>query len=248
MQSSRRPIVAGNWKMNGDVELVEKVEQALAGADLNHLDVLVCPPAPFLSKFSTDGVLLGGQNLSHFSAGAHTGELSGAILKNIGCSHVIVGHSERRADNHETNGVVADKVQAALDSDLVPVLCVGEPEEIREDGSLFAFISAQLDAVISLVGIDAFSNTVLAYEPVWAIGTGKTASPEQAQEVHAFIRQHLAQLNPDIAQNMQILYGGSVNAKNAALLFGQPDVDGGLIGGASLDPENFLSICQAAKL
>lgn len=248
MHTSRRPLVAGNWKMNGNGSLVKQVEQCLASADLGHLDVLVCPPAVYLSQFSLDGLLLGGQNMSQFSAGAHTGETSGEMLKDVGCSHVIVGHSERRADNYETNGVVADKVKAAIDAGITPVLCVGEPEEIRDDGSLFTFIAAQLDAVISLVGIAAFDNVVLAYEPVWAIGTGKTASPAQAQEVHEFIRNHLAALDANIAQKIQILYGGSVNAKNAAELFGQPDVDGGLIGGASLDPESFLSVCQAAKL
>ena len=243
----RRPLVAGNWKMNGDLHLVMQVEECLAGAELNHLDVVICPPFPYLSSFTSEEIAIGGQNLSQFESGAHTGEVSGNMLKAVGCDYVIVGHSERRADNFETNALVADKVERALADDLTPILCVGEPLEIREAGELFAFISAQLDAVITHIGIQQMAKLVIAYEPVWAIGTGKTASPEQAQEVHQFIREHLASLDSGIAANMQILYGGSVKASNAAELFAQPDVDGGLIGGASLNPQDFLDICLAAK-
>ena len=244
---NRRPLVAGNWKMNGNLALVGQVEASLDSADLSHVDVVVCPPTPYLFKFSSDKVLLGAQNLSGFEAGAHTGETSGRMLKESGCTYVIVGHSERRADNFESNELVATKVAQALKEQLTPILCVGEPEDIRESGELFTYIAQQLDAVIGLIGIAALADVVLAYEPIWAIGTGKTASPEQAQEVHAFIREHLAKQDKNIAAQSTILYGGSVKGSNAKELFSQADVDGGLIGGASLDPVDFLSICQAAK-
>lgn len=243
----RRPLVAGNWKMNGDLQLVMQVEECLAEAELGHVDVVICPPFPYLSSFTSDDIAIGGQNLSQHESGAHTGEVSGKMLKAVGCDYVIIGHSERRADNFETNALVADKVERALADDLTPLLCVGEPLEIREAGELFEFIAAQLDAVIEHIGIQDMAKLVIAYEPVWAIGTGKTATGEQAQEVHKFIREHLAKRDAGIAENMQILYGGSVKASNAAELFAQPDVDGGLIGGASLSPQDFLGICQAAK-
>lgn len=247
MQTNRNPLVAGNWKLNGDLSLVGEMVNTLDSADLGNVSVLVCPPLPYLHGFESENLHLGAQNLSEFESGAHTGEVAGRMLKEVGCSHVIVGHSERRADNQEDNQLVASKVAAALKSDLIPVLCVGEPEDIREDGAYLDFIAAQVDAVINEIGIKAFSNLVLAYEPVWAIGTGKTASPEQAQEVHAFIRSHLAKFDTAIAERTLILYGGSVKPGNAAELFSQSDVDGGLIGGASLDPKDFLSICLAAK-
>lgn len=247
LQNKRQPLVAGNWKMNGDVELANELQAVLSNADLTNVDVLVCPPMPYLHAFSGNELLIGGQNLSEFSSGAHTGEIAGRMLKESGCTHVLVGHSERRTDNHESNQLVADKVSSALDSGLIPVLCVGEPENIREAGSFFEYVAEQLDAVVSKVGIQQFAHMVIAYEPVWAIGTGKTASPEQAQDVHAFIRSHLAKLDNEIADKIQILYGGSVKAANAIDLFSQADVDGGLIGGASLDPQDFLKICLAAK-
>jgi triosephosphate isomerase len=248
-RNNRRPLVAGNWKMNGNMPLAAKVEASLASADLSHLDVVVCPPLTYLSKFSAHNshVRLGGQNLSQYDSGAHTGEISARMLKESGCAYVIVGHSERRADNHESNEVVALKVQQALKEQLTPILCVGEPEDIRQSGQFFSYIASQLDAVIEQVGISAFAGIVLAYEPIWAIGTGKTASPEQAQEVHAFIREHLAKQDNNIAAQSIIVYGGSVKGSNAKELFSQVDVDGGLIGGASLDPVDFLSICLAAK-
>lgn len=244
--NSRRQLVAGNWKMNGDKTLVKQMQDQLKKADLNNMDVVICPPFPYLSLFDSD-VPLGAQNISEFDAGAHTGEVSVAMLKEFNCQYVIIGHSERRADNHESNQVVAAKVAQALNAGLTPIFCVGEPEDIREDGSLFEYIAGQLDAVLQQVGIAQFANLVLAYEPIWAIGTGKTASPEQAQEVHAFIRAHLAKQDTDIAAKIVILYGGSVKGSNARELFSQVDVDGGLIGGASLNPEDFLSICQAAN-
>ena len=243
---TRRPVVAGNWKMNGDKPLVDLMQNQLEQANLEHLDVVICPPFPYLGLFKSN-VTLGAQNLSCFDSGAHTGEISASMLQEFGCQYVIVGHSERRADNHESNHDVALKVATALNMKLTPILCVGESEEIRDSGTLFAFLAAQIDAVIAVVGIANFSNIILAYEPIWAIGTGKTASPAQAQEVHQFLREHLAKQNADVAANIKILYGGSVKGSNANELFSQKDVDGGLIGGASLDPEDFLSICLAAK-
>jgi triosephosphate isomerase len=244
--SSRRQLVAGNWKMNGDKALVGQMQKHIAAADLKNVDVVICPPFPYFGLFDSE-IKLGSQDISQFDSGAHTGEVSVAMLNEFNCQYVIVGHSERRADNHETNELVALKVEQALKAELTAILCVGEPEEVRDNGTLFDYIAAQLDAVLLRVGVDQFNNIVLAYEPIWAIGTGKTASPAQAQEVHAFIRGHLAKQDANIAARTVILYGGSVKSNNAQELFSQVDVDGGLIGGASLNPEEFLSICQAAN-
>ena len=244
--NSRRALVAGNWKMNGDKALVEKMQAQLCSASLDNMDVVICPPFPYFSLFDSK-LKLGSQNISPFDSGAHTGEVSVSMLREFNCQYVIIGHSERRADNFESDELVASKVEQVLKANLTPILCVGEPENVREDGTLFDYIAAQLDAVLSKVGISQFADVVLAYEPIWAIGTGKTASPGQAQEVHAFIRGHLAKLDDNIAANIVILYGGSVKGNNAQELFSQADVDGGLIGGASLNPEDFLSICQAAN-
>ena len=244
--SSRRQLVAGNWKMNGDKALVGQMQKHIAAADLKNMDVVICPPFPYLGLFDSEQKL-GSQDISQFDSGAHTGEVSVAMLNEFNCQYVIVGHSERRADNYESNELVALKVEQALKAELTAILCVGEPEEVRDNGTLFDYIAAQLDAVLLRVGINQFNNIVLAYEPIWAIGTGKTASPAQAQEVHAFIRGHLAKQDANIAAKTVILYGGSVKSNNAQELFSQVDVDGGLIGGASLNPEEFLSICQAAN-
>ena len=244
--NGRRQLVAGNWKMNGDKALVEQMQKQLSAASLENMDVVICPPFPYFGQFDSK-LKLGSQNISEFDSGAHTGEVSVAMLKEFNCQYVIIGHSERRADNHESNELVALKVAQVLKANLIPILCVGEPESVREDGTLFDYIATQLDAVLLKVGISQFAEIVLAYEPIWAIGTGKTASPAQAQEVHAFIRGHLAKQDDKIAANIVILYGGSVKGNNAQELFSQADVDGGLIGGASLNPEDFLSICQAAN-
>jgi triosephosphate isomerase len=246
LTNTRRSLVAGNWKMNGDKSLVEKMQSQFSQADLGNMDWVICPPAPYLSLFPAS-IKLGVQNVSQFDSGAHTGEISVSMLKEFGCGYAIIGHSERREDNFESDEIVALKVQKVLQAELTPILCVGEPESVREDGTLFEYIAAQLDAVLDLVGVSAFTNIVLAYEPIWAIGTGKTASPEQAQEVHAFIRGHIAKQDSNIAAGTVILYGGSVKGSNAKELFSQADVDGGLIGGASLNPEDFLSICLAAN-
>ncbi|AEP30176.1 triose-phosphate isomerase [Brumicola nitratireducens] len=243
--SKRRPFVAGNWKMNGSNELVDSFSLKLASNPA--VDVVICPPAVYLSKFSHAEFDIGAQNASEFASGAHTGEISLGMISEAGCKYVILGHSERREGHAESNEIVARKVKAAIAAGLTPIICVGEPLEVRESGNVFAFVKAQLDAVANECGADYIKNSVIAYEPIWAIGTGKTASPEQAQEVHAFIRKELAALDTQAAASVRLLYGGSVNAANAKELFAKPDIDGGLIGGASLKIEDFTTICQAAS-
>ena len=245
----RKTIVAGNWKMNASKESVNKLVMGiLSGMSNVSSEVVICAPFPYLSQVEAlithSQVRLGAQNLNTNMSGAFTGEVSADMIKDFGAQHVIVGHSERRSLYGETNTIVAEKVKAALDSDLIPLFCVGETLEQREAGETESVVAAQINTVVDLVGIDAFLNIVVAYEPVWAIGTGVTASPEQAQEVHAFIRQLLANNNYDVAQQTPILYGGSMNAANAKELIACADIDGGLIGGASLKPEDFLQICR----
>jgi triosephosphate isomerase len=249
----RRKLVAGNWKMNGtQAEATALVDGILSGiGTASDADVAVCPPFILIplaaEKLNDSPVAWGGQDMDTHTAGAYTGEISGGMLRDYGCTYVIVGHSERRSLYGEDDATVAEKFKAAQDSGLVPILCVGELLEEREADQTEAVVGRQLDAVVNLVGIQAFAKAVIAYEPVWAIGTGKTASPEQAQAVHAFIRGRLAVSDSSIADGVRILYGGSVKAANAAELFSQTDVDGGLIGGASLQAEEFLNICRAAK-
>jgi len=245
----RKTIVAGNWKMNASKESVNKLVMGiLSGMSNVSSEVVICAPFPYLSQVEAlithSQVRLGAQNLNTSISGAFTGEVSADMIKDFGAQHVIVGHSERRSLYGETNTIVAEKVKAALDSGLIPLFCVGETLEQREAGETESVVAAQINTVADLVGIDAFLNIVVAYEPVWAIGTGVTASPEQAQEVHAFIRQLLANNNYDVAQQTPILYGGSMNAANAKELIACADIDGGLIGGASLKPEDFLQICR----
>lgn len=248
----RKPVVAGNWKMNGTrssvSELVSGIKAQLEGGD--SLEVLVCPPAIFipqvLAEIEGSSIAVGGQNAAAAEKGAFTGEVSPLFLADFGCSHVILGHSERRQLYGETDAEVAEKFELAQSSSLVPVLCVGETQEQREAGETFEVVRKQLLAVIDKVGIEAFSNAIVAYEPVWAIGTGLTATPEQAQEVHCNIRELFAENSQQIADELRILYGGSVKSSNAKTLFGCPDIDGGLIGGASLDATEFVAICQAA--
>lgn len=249
----RQLLVAGNWKMHGSKASIKDLMTGLnAGAsEVNGALMAICPPSIYIDYakgcLATDAIALGGQNMAIEPVqGACTGEVSATMFKDFGCRYVILGHSERRAMFGETNELVAQKVQTALSEGLTPILCVGETLEEREAGRLEAVISAQLNAVLDLVGIQAFKNVVIAYEPVWAIGTGKTATSEQAQAVHAFIRGQLAALDADVAEKVIIQYGGSVKPGNAAELFSQPDIDGGLIGGASLDANDFLAICKAA--
>ena len=251
---SRQYLVAGNWKMFGSTTANHAlIEGILAGlAAVPKVQVLVCPPAPYLSavKQAVVGTALavGAQNLAAQSKeGAFTGEIQGAMLKDVGCSHVIVGHSERRALFGDTDAVVAQKVHAALMAGLVPILCVGETLAERDAGETQAVIARQLDAVLVVNPAASLQSLVIAYEPVWAIGTGKTATPAQAQDVHAFIRARIAAVDAKLAGLLPILYGGSVKPDNAVQIFAQADVDGGLIGGAALKAADFLAICAAAQ-
>ncbi len=247
----RKKLVAANWKMNGDRAQNAQLLAAFSRALPMACDVLICPPFPYLfqvaDSLAGSTVLLGAQNLSEYQSGAYTGEVSATMLRDLGCSHVLVGHSERRSLYGEADDCVAEKFAAALAAGLIPVLCLGESQVEREAGQTESVVLGQLAAVVSRVGIAALAGSVLAYEPVWAIGTGLTASAEQAQAVHATLRAWLAARDADLAAGLQILYGGSVKPLNAAELFGQPDIDGGLIGGASLVAEDFLAICRAAN-
>ncbi len=247
----RKILLAGNWKMHGSKAMVsELLEGLLAGSSADgKADLAVFPSFPYLpmtgSILSGSHIHWGGQTLNPNAQGAHTGETSGGMLMDMGCKYVLVGHSERRSVYAESDADVALRFNAALDAGLEPVLCVGETLEEREANQTEAVVARQLDAVIDSAGIEAFSNAVVAYEPVWAIGTGLTATPEQAQSVHAFIRDKLSSLNVIIGGQLRILYGGSVKGSNAAELFAQNDIDGGLVGGASLTAEDFLAIYSA---
>jgi triosephosphate isomerase len=250
----RQMMVAGNWKMHGSVAFTADMVTTLATkvSVKEGVTLLVCPPAVYLSQAvaaaTQSGIHIGAQNLASIAApGAYTGEVAGFMLSDIGCQYVIVGHSERRALYGETNDVVAQKTKVALDSGLTPLICVGETLEQREAGQAELVIAAQLDAVSAVIGVDGWEQSIVAYEPVWAIGTGRTASPEQAQEIHAFIRSRLAALDINMAASMKVLYGGSVKPDNAALIFSQSDVDGGLIGGAALNADDFSRIYACAQ-
>ncbi|WP_144393031.1 triose-phosphate isomerase [Pleionea sediminis] len=248
---SRRSIVAGNWKMNGSPDSIKQLMDALLEHNLADLkcDIIVCPPALFVERVlgvAGNRVAVGAQNVNENDKGAFTGEISAQMLKSIGCKYAIVGHSERRQLFAETSEQVALKASALLELGLTPILCVGETLEQREGGETLSVVKSQIDAVVNQCGIKAFERIVIAYEPVWAIGTGKTASPQQAQEVHSAIRMDLAKQDKSIAEGVSILYGGSVKADNAAELFSEADIDGGLIGGASLIAEDFYQICRAA--
>lgn len=248
----RQKLVAGNWKMHGGLKAnAQLLQDVVAGvADLRNVAVAVCVPFPYLAQaqaaLTGTPVAWGAQNLSDKVQGAFTGEVSASMLQDFGCRYVLVGHSERRALYGETDALVAEKFAAALASGLRPILCVGETLEQREAGQTMQVVSAQIDAVLKRVGVAAFSGAVVAYEPVWAIGTGRTATSEQAQEVHAAIRAQIASADAKVAGGLQILYGGSVKPGNAAELFTMADIDGGLIGGASLVAGDFLAICRAA--
>lgn len=249
----RTKLVAGNWKMNGSRAQTESLLRDLRAAlhDSPPCEVLVCPGFPYLQQaadlIAGSGIRLGAQNLAIEDAGAFTGEVAGPMLADQGCEYVLVGHSERRSLFGEDSDTVAKKYVAAQRAGLKPVLCVGESLEEREAGTTERVIEAQLQAVLDLAGVDSLASAVIAYEPVWAIGTGKTATPDQAQEVHAFIRGKLATLDPGVAAGVRILYGGSMNPGNAAELLAMQDIDGGLIGGASLKPDDFLAIGKAAN-
>jgi len=247
----RRILVAGNWKMNcSQAMATELLTGLLEGSrDQRAVDMAVFPPYPYLAQVQSmlqgSAISWGAQNLNPAPKGAHTGEVAASMLLEFGCSQVLVGHSERRTLYGESDRDVAARYAAALDAGLQPVLCVGETLEERESGQTEAVVARQLDAVLERSGIASFAHAIVAYEPVWAIGTGKTATPEQAQAVHAFIRDKLAALDAIIAGQMRILYGGSVNGSNAADLFAREDIDGGLVGGASLKVGDFLAIRNA---
>ena len=250
----RKPLVAGNWKMHGSLASISTLlDGILAQTDsLTEVDLAVFPPSIYLpsvaEKLKGSGVFYGSQTLSEHGQGAYTGEISADMLLEFGCSHVLVGHSERRALFGETNEVVAQKFAAAKAAGLFPILCVGETLEQREASQTLDIIKSQINAVISLENDgQALYNAVIAYEPVWAIGTGKTATPEQAQEVHGEIRAHIAGYDSDLSNNLRILYGGSVKRDNASTLFAMSDIDGGLIGGASLDAQHFVDIAKSCN-
>lgn len=246
----RQYLIMGNWKMNGSradgVQLAKALAEGLGNVSQQ---VAVCVPFVYISDIKQavagSSIAVGAQNVADQASGAYTGETSASMLADCGVQYALVGHSERRSYYGDSDASVAARYIQAQKQNVTPVLCVGETLEERESNKTFQVIDQQLDAVINAAGIESFAKAVIAYEPVWAIGTGKTASDEQAQEVHQYIRQRIAKLNPAIAENLQILYGGSVKADNAKGLFAQPDIDGGLVGGASLDAKGFLQICHS---
>lgn len=246
----RKNLVAANWKMHGskvdNKRLLEAVRSDLGSSSC---DVLICPPSIYLAQLEKEladtDIALGAQNAHPAKSGAFTGEISFTMLADFACTHVIVGHSERRQLFAETDAFIAEKFVAAQAAGLIPILCVGESQSQRENDETAAVVLGQLAAVVEEAGVSAFASAVIAYEPIWAIGTGLTASPEQAQEVHALIRGFIAGKDREIANELVLLYGGSVKAVNAAELFRQEDIDGALVGGASLIAEEFVTICQS---
>ena len=248
----RKKFVAGNWKMHGSLksnaELLQGVRAGVAGLPV---DVAVCVPYPYLAQAAAaleeSGVAWGAQDVSEHAQGAYTGEVSAAMLVDLGCRYAIVGHSERRSLYGDTDDVVAAKCEAALKAGLIPIFCVGETLGERERNVTADVVTRQLDAFLARCGVGALANAIVAYEPVWAIGTGRTASPQQAQEVHALIRARVGRDSADVAAGLRILYGGSMKPGNAGELMAQPDIDGGLIGGAALVAADFAAICAAAQ-
>lgn len=247
----RRKLVCGNWKMNGNLasnaRLLAGVKAGLSSVDC---EVAVCPPAVYLAQCQTllagSALAWGAQDVSAHAVGAHTGEIAASMLQDFGCKYVIVGHSERRAYHGETDALVALKTQRAIQSGLTPIVCVGETLAERESGQMQVVVSAQVDAVLAVIDAADLVQLVVAYEPVWAIGTGKTATPQMAQDVHAILRARLMQKNAALAQTVRIIYGGSMKPDNARELLAMPDIDGGLIGGAALSAADFLAIVQSA--
>ncbi len=248
----RRRLVAGNWKMNGNAGFAKDFSSSLrdkmASSSLV-CDVMIAPPVPYLQMMaealSGVGVKLAAQNVAEYGEGAYTGEVAASMLNDLGCSAALVGHSERRSLFGESDERVAEKVARLLEHGIAPILCVGESLEEREAGEAKRVVGDQVAFVLKRFPIEQLSSLVIAYEPVWAIGTGKTATPDQAQEMHAYIREVVARVSEEFAQNVSVLYGGSVNSANAKELFAQPDIDGGLVGGASLKVEDFYAICQS---
>lgn len=246
--SKRQQIVAGNWKQNGNLALLNSVLAGLEAAALQTVKAVVCPPFPYLlAATNNPGVAIGAQDVGVRDQGAHTGDVAAAMLAEVGCRYVIVGHSERRQQHAESDQTVALKASNAVQAGLLPIVCFGEPEAVRDAGQLYTYLRSQLEPVFAQLGSQGLQGAVLAYEPIWAIGTGKNASPAQAQQVHKYVRDLLAETHPEVAANISIIYGGSVKPANARELFSQDDIDGGLIGGASLQVESFVAICQAAE-
>jgi len=250
----RRSLVAGNWKMNGSVAMTDDLLTGLKEGivrSLSDVDVVVCPPFLYIplavQMLAGSTIKVGAQNLDIHKPGAYTGEIAAEMLKEQRCGYVIVGHSERRALYGESSDLVAQKVKAAMAAELKPIVCVGETLEERERGDTGRVVREQLMSVLDINGVDIFPFAIVAYEPVWAIGTGRSASPDQAQEVHALIRESIAELNPGVADQTRLLYGGSVKPENAQGIFSSPDIDGGLIGGAALVASDFLSICASME-
>ena len=250
----RRSLVAGNWKMNGSVVMTDDLLTGLKEGivqSLPDVDVVVCPPFLYIplavQMLAGSTIKVGAQNLDIHKPGAYTGEIAAEMLKEQRCGYVIVGHSERRALYGESSDLVAQKVKAAMAAELKPIVCVGETLEERERGDTGRVVREQLMSVLDINGVDIFPFAIVAYEPVWAIGTGRSASPDQAQEVHALIRESIAELNPGVADQTRLLYGGSVKPENAQGIFSSPDIDGGLIGGAALVASDFLAICESME-
>ena len=245
----RPNLIAGNWKMNGSLQSVDALVDGIRAGDPGAAELALCPPAVYLMKvggmLAGSGIALGAQNVGDRESGAFTGEVSAAMLVECGCRYAIVGHSERRSLYLESDVLVAARFAMAQKGGLTPILCVGETLAEREQGVTEQVVARQIDAVLEVCGNDAFDEAVVAYEPVWAIGTGQVATPDQAQAVHEFIRGRLADSNAQAAERLRILYGGSMNPSNAAELLSRPDIDGGLIGGASLKAADFLAIAQS---
>ncbi|XKM12465.1 triose-phosphate isomerase [Orbaceae bacterium ac157xtp] len=248
----RKPLVMGNWKLNGSKAMAQDLVTALVKQleNVNGCDVAIAPPVVYLDyvqKLLGDSkIILGAQNVDTHLSGAYTGDISADMLKEVSATHIIIGHSERRTYHKESDEFIAQKFGILKQVGLTPVLCIGETEAENEAGQTEAVCAKQIDAVINALGVKAFNGAIIAYEPIWAIGTGKSATPAQAQAVHKFIRDHIAKLDKDVAEQVIIQYGGSVNDKNAAELFAQPDIDGALVGGASLKAEAFAVIVKAA--
>ncbi len=232
--------------MNGTRSLVKEFIKDFDTKFLSSMDVALCPPSILIAEFSEGKIPVGAQDVSACDNGAHTGDLSVSMLNDFECKYCIVGHSERRDDHGESSELVAEKAAKLIEAGITPIICCGEPLSVREAGKVNEYVEAQLKAVFDRIPVSQLGDAVIAYEPIWAIGTGVTASPQEAQDVHAFIRQFIASYDGKLADSMQILYGGSVKPDNAKELFGQADIDGGLIGGASLKAKNFNAICQAA--
>lgn len=249
----RRKLVVANRKMNGSLPSNKAFLQGLLAdtRDSKDADYAVCMPHPYLFQvedlLKDSPITWGGQNMSRYESGAYTGSVSPSMLKEFGCEYVIIGHSERRQRGHDTDHSIGVRFDVAVKAGLKPIFCMGETSDEYEEGMTDVVTIRQLNAVIAEVGVQGLAHGVLAYEPVWAIGTGKAASPEHAQNILSFLRGHIELLDAEVAQNIRILYGGSVKADNAAKLFSMPDIDGGLVGGASLNTEEFVAICKAAN-